>query len=193
AMPSRIRYRPVESGEKAIPSWARDCSFDRWNQRSAGFSAARVPCESSDARTHDRSRGCRSRRASSQTCACPPSPPPPVPPTPPLIIKSLDGKDSFEFYCGGCHGRDARGHGPMADRLKATPPDLTVLQRRNGGTFPRDRVVEYVTNGDAVARAHGTSEMLPWGEAFRGLERSAARVDIRIANIVAYVQSLQAK
>lgn len=115
------------------------------------------------------------------------------PQNPPLIIKSIAGKDSFEFYCAGCHGRDGQGHGPMAERLKAPPPDLTLLQRRNRGAFPQDRVVEYVTNGDAVGRLHGTSEMLPWGEAFRGLERSDALVDIRIANIVAYVESLQAK
>jgi hypothetical protein len=44
------------------------------------------------------------------------------PTNPPLIIRSVDGKDSFEFYCAGCHGRDGRGDGPVADRLRRSRP-----------------------------------------------------------------------
>ena len=115
------------------------------------------------------------------------------PQNPPLVIRSLAGKDSFEFYCSSCHGKSGDGHGPSAARLATPPPDLRLLSRRNGGEFPRQQVLEYVTNGEDVARDHGTREMLPWGPAFRGLDRSDSLVTIRIANIVDYLKSLQLK
>ena len=46
---------------------------------------------------------------------------------PPLIIDSISGEDSFNFYCATCHGRDARGAGPVATALKTQPADLTAL------------------------------------------------------------------
>ena len=113
------------------------------------------------------------------------------PQNPPLIIRSLVGKDSFEFYCASCHGRDAAGHGPAADRLKTPPPALRLLARRNGGTFPRERVTSFVTNGDASAVEHRPNDMPAWGPAFGGLDRSDALVTIRITNLVQYLESLQ--
>jgi mono/diheme cytochrome c family protein len=116
------------------------------------------------------------------------------PRNPPLVIRSLAGRDLFEFYCATCHGRTGAGNGPVAPALKVMPADLTLLARRNGGTFPRQRVEVFVTNdGDISASAHGSSDMPVWGPVFRGLDPSDALVKVRIANVVKYVESLQVK
>jgi mono/diheme cytochrome c family protein len=116
------------------------------------------------------------------------------PPHPPLAIRSLTGGDLFEFYCATCHGHDGRGNGPVVAALKAPPPDLTQISRRHGGTFPRDRVERFVTNdGGVLAPAHGTSAMPVWGPIFRSLDPTDLMVKVRIANVVAHVESIQAK
>jgi len=114
-----------------------------------------------------------------------------APKMPPLINPSLAGRDIFSFYCSPCHGRDGTGGGPVAAALKTTPPDLTKLTLRNGGTFPRRQVEQFVTNGGDGATAHGSSEMPVWGPTFRALEPSDKLVKIRIENVIDYVQSIQ--
>jgi len=117
-----------------------------------------------------------------------------TPEPPSLAIRSLAGGDLFEFYCATCHGRDGKGHGPVATALKVPPPDLTRLAIAYAGVFPRQRVERYVTNNDGMrAPAHGTSEMPVWGSVFRSLDPSDTRVRVRIANVVGYVESIQEK
>jgi mono/diheme cytochrome c family protein len=111
--------------------------------------------------------------------------------TPALVIDSLTGRDSFDRYCAACHGADGRGAGPVASSLKVHPADLTTLAERNGGSFPRRRVASFVEGTGRPLPAHGTSDMPVWGATFRGLESSEARVKARLANLVAYVESLQ--
>jgi mono/diheme cytochrome c family protein len=72
-----------------------------------------------------------------------------------------EGKRAYERACASCHGVDARGDGPVAPTLKVRPPDLTMLARRNGGTFPRDQVIAVVTGAKPIA-AHGTADMPVW-------------------------------
>ena len=116
------------------------------------------------------------------------------PRNPPLVIRSLAGRDLFAFYCATCHGRTGTGDGPVAAALKSPPPDLTLLARRNGGTFPRQRVEAFVTgDGDVLTTAHGSADMPVWGPIFRGLDPSDALVKVRIGNIVTYVESIQVK
>jgi mono/diheme cytochrome c family protein len=50
------------------------------------------------------------------------------------------GKEMFLSYCSACHGKDAKGDGPAAAALKATPADLTLLAKLNGGKYPADKV-----------------------------------------------------
>ena len=54
------------------------------------------------------------------------------------IPTKLSGGQMFLSYCAPCHGKDAKGGGPMAPALKATPSDLTTLSKRNNGKFPTD-------------------------------------------------------
>ena len=107
----------------------------------------------------------------------------------------MAGQDLFGFYCASCHGRDATGDGPVASALKTPPPDLTRLARRNGGSFPQERVVQFVASGGTMpGGSHGSNEMPIWGPIFRALDPSDDRmVLVRIENIVRYLESIQAK
>jgi len=110
---------------------------------------------------------------------------------PSLILESIAGRDSFNFYCAPCHGTTGKGNGPVAAALKSEPADLTVLARPSGGGFPRDRVLATLTGAGRPLPAHGSTEMPVWGPIFRGLDRSDARVLQRIENVIAYVETLQ--
>jgi mono/diheme cytochrome c family protein len=114
------------------------------------------------------------------------------PHTPPLVSESMYGPDLYRMYCATCHGRDGKGHGPVAAALKVPPPDLTVLSRRQNGVFPAFEVETMIT-GPATVAAHGSDEMPVWGPIFRALDSSDARAKARIKNLVAYVQSIQQK
>jgi mono/diheme cytochrome c family protein len=115
--------------------------------------------------------------------------------TPPRVIPSMAGQDLFSFYCASCHGRDGKGSGPVAQALKTPPPDLTTLARRNGGAFPRGRVVQFIAGGGTTLRgAHGSNEMPVWGPIFIALDPSDDRLAlIRVENVVQYLESIQTK
>jgi mono/diheme cytochrome c family protein len=113
---------------------------------------------------------------------------------PPLAIRSLDGRDLFQFYCASCHGRSGVGDGPVASALKSPPANLTVLARRNGGVFPSDRARAVIAGSKPpTAPAHGPSEMPVWGPIFRGLDPNDRQVEVRIDNLVRFIESIQAK
>ena len=116
------------------------------------------------------------------------------PSQPALILDSLTGRDSFEVYCASCHGVKGTGDGPVARSLKTVPADLTLIARRNGGTFPRQRIASLVTGSEPrLVAAHGSSDMPVWGPVFRCLDPSDARVKVRIENVVDYIETLQIK
>ena len=109
---------------------------------------------------------------------------------PSILIESLAGRDSFALYCAPCHGAAGRGDGPVAPALRARPTDLTTLAQRNDGSFPRERVRDFVSGAGRQLAAHGTTEMPVWGPLFRAFE-SDARVRERIDNLLTYVASIQ--
>lgn len=83
-----------------------------------------------------------------------------------------EGKRLFETFCAVCHGHDAKGHGPVADKLP--PPDLTMdvyKQRADGYFFYR------ITFG-------GLALMPSYGHAISPDERW---------KIVGYLRTLQSK
>jgi mono/diheme cytochrome c family protein len=99
----------------------------------------------------------------------------------------------FNSYCAVCHGKDAKGNGPAAEALKVPPGDLTHLSANNGGKFPADKVSNTI-RGDANIPAHGSKEMPVWGNLFWHISQGhASEVQLRVANLNKYIESMQAK
>ena len=103
------------------------------------------------------------------------------------------GSNNFNQYCIVCHGKDARGTGPLAATLSPKPADLTGLALRNGGEFPAQLVFD-VIDGSKKIKGHGGGDMPEWGEAFKrseSLGKDGAKR--RIEELVAYLESIQTK
>ena len=109
-------------------------------------------------------------------------------PLPPLI-QSVKGPDLFRAYCAPCHG-DGRTPGPVASSLKTRVPDLTLLRRNHAGQFPDARVRQTIL-GDNVISAHGTREMPIWGPVFHQVEGDMDWGNVRVENLLKYLQSIQ--
>ena len=116
------------------------------------------------------------------------------PKNPDMVIRSMAGRDLFQFYCASCHGVDGKGNGHAARALKVTPPDLTTLIQRNRGTFPADKLEAFIKGeGRLSTPAHGSSDMPVWGPIFKGLDSRDAVNAARIENLLKYIESIQAK
>lgn len=106
---------------------------------------------------------------------------------------SNSGNAMFESYCAVCHGKDAKGNGPAASALKTAPPDLTTLAQKSGGKFPSAHVAS-VIRGQVSLASHGNAEMPVWGPLFSSISQGhQGQVQQRVANLVSYIESLQAK
>jgi len=75
------------------------------------------------------------------------------------------GKYEYESNCIACHGNNLKG-GAYVEFLKVTPPDLTLLSKKNGGTFPLERVYS-VIDGRQQVQAHGPRDMPIWGKDYQ--------------------------
>jgi mono/diheme cytochrome c family protein len=103
----------------------------------------------------------------------------------------LSGHHIFMDRCGACHGEDGKGNGPAVGALKVAPADLTLLARKNGGTFPAEYVRKMISEWVDIG-AHGSREMPIWGTLFN--PRSAADQQIandQFKNLVVYLESIQ--
>lgn len=109
------------------------------------------------------------------------------------MTSPASGKEMFVSYCASCHGKDAKGDGPAANALKQLPADLTTLAKRNGGKYPTDKV-NAILRGQTSLMAHGDQEMPVWGPVFWRLSGGhEEQVQMRIANLNHYLESLQEK
>ncbi len=114
--------------------------------------------------------------------------------TPPRIDL---GQIEYQNQCAVCHGRDGKGNGPYVELLRRSPPDLTLMARRNGGVFPLSQVYEVI---DGAGAGHGGREMPIWGRAYSMQAAdyygdmpydSAAVVRGRILALAEYLNRLQ--
>jgi hypothetical protein len=101
------------------------------------------------------------------------------------------GAAIFETYCATCHGRSAKGDGPLAESLKIRPADLTLIAKRNGGTFPSDQVARIIDGRNQV-KGHGGGDMPVWGDAF-AKSTDPMPVAEKIRRLVLHLQSIQVK
>jgi mono/diheme cytochrome c family protein len=107
-------------------------------------------------------------------------------------VTKVEGAYAFRTYCASCHGTDGRGEGPMAANLRFRPPDLTLIAKRNGGSFPADRV-QRIVDGRKPLAGHGGPDMPIWGDAFRNTDTGydEAQTRARIQSIVEHLRGLQ--
>jgi len=103
------------------------------------------------------------------------------------------GRMIFSTICVSCHGKDARGGGPVAASLKTKPANLRLIARRRNGSFSHDEIGEYI-DGRKAPLAHGTREMPVWGDSLATAapepEREQRRKQ-RIEEVVAYLKTIQ--
>jgi len=119
--------------------------------------------------------------------------PPAVKHVPITNTPSNSGEQMFNSYCAVCHGKDGKGDGPAATAMKVPPTDLTVLAQKNGGKFPSAHVAA-VINGQAALPSHGSEDMPIWGQLFSSISQGhESQVQQRTANLVKYIETLQAK
>ena len=110
------------------------------------------------------------------------------------------GKHEYDSNCVACHGNNLKG-GAYIDFLKVTPPDLTLLSKKNGGTFPLERVYS-VIDGRQEVKAHGPREMPIWGKDYQikagefyadSYYDPEAFIRGRILALIDYLNRMQAK
>jgi mono/diheme cytochrome c family protein len=119
--------------------------------------------------------------------------PPVVKHVPITNAPSNSGKAMFDSYCAVCHGKDGKGAGPAASAMKTPPTDLTLLAQKNGGKYPGQHVAA-VIKGQASTPSHGSQDMPVWGPLFSSISQGHdAQVQQRVANLVTYIEGLQAK
>ena len=108
---------------------------------------------------------------------------------------SVSGSEMYTVYCAVCHGATGNGNGPAASVFTKPPTDLTMLARNNNGKYPAARVYTVLKFGTPVP-AHGNIQMPVWNTLFRSLQfpdDPGAVTQLRIHNLVEYIQSIQAK
>jgi len=110
------------------------------------------------------------------------------------VVSGTSGDAVFKTYCGSCHGKSAKGDGPLADALRYRPADLTLLAKRNAGKFDAEKVYRMIDGRDLV-KGHGGTDMPVWGDAFKrsGEGYSEKAVKARIQSVVDYLKSIQVK
>lgn len=109
------------------------------------------------------------------------------------LIYSVKGPDLFAAHCAACHGSDGKGGGPVAPALKTKPADLTVLAKNNGGQFPAQRVREIIAGDQPSLLTHGSREMPIWGPIFHQIEEDRDFGNVRLQNLIKYLESIQRK
>lgn len=109
------------------------------------------------------------------------------------IAAEASGAELYAQNCATCHGVYGEGDGPMAPMLSIPMQDLRYLAARNGGTFPRELVMNLIDGRDRRA-AHG-GEMPVWGIEFLQQEGYSEVMETLVAQKIAaltdFLQSIQ--
>jgi mono/diheme cytochrome c family protein len=109
------------------------------------------------------------------------------------LIYSVKGPDLYRAHCAACHGPDGKGGGPVAPSLQVKPADLTRLAKNSGGAFPETRVRRIISGDEPTLLSHGSREMPVWGPIFHQVEADQDFGNVRLQNLVKYLESIQQK
>lgn len=102
------------------------------------------------------------------------------------------GKATFRESCAACHGESGRGNGPASSAMKQRPTNLTTLAREKKA-FPASEVQASI-KGTSPVVAHGAPGMMVWGALFLAdANGNQAKADAQIADLVAFIESIQVK
>ena len=108
--------------------------------------------------------------------------------------KTATAAHLYQVSCSGCHGREARGDGPVSPFLTVDVPDLTRIAARRGGVFPAEEIFRIV-DGQADLRSHGPRHMPVWGYEFFGDdpddEAAHRQATEMVERLVEYLRSIQ--
>jgi len=108
------------------------------------------------------------------------------------VEEPVDGRTAFMADCASCHGADAKGG---ARDLAVAPPDLTQISARNGGIFPKNRVMSTIDGLDRGA--HFSRDMPEFGAGDMGdtviVEEDGlgTPVPMRLLVLTEYLESIQ--
>jgi mono/diheme cytochrome c family protein len=109
-------------------------------------------------------------------------------------LSPISGAQLYRQHCAACHGKGGEGDGPVAPFFKLLPPDLTLIARRSGGTYPAERV-RRIIDGREIVAPHGAREMTVWGLAFAmntdDPVAGKAAAEASISRLVEYLRSIQ--
>ena len=102
------------------------------------------------------------------------------------------GRATFRQFCAPCHGPAGKGNGAVASYLLKTPSDVTQLRRRYNGVFPQAdlEAALLATTRDQSPRALGNEELL-WGPVFLSLAPNPESARVRVADLLAFLESVQ--
>ena len=105
------------------------------------------------------------------------------------LIQSVKGPDLFRAYCASCHGIDAKGTGPAAPALKASVPDLTLLQAKSRAVSRGTRTRS--DRGPASCCSTWFPRNANLGPHFHQVEGDQDWGNVRLENLVKYLASIQ--
>jgi mono/diheme cytochrome c family protein len=109
------------------------------------------------------------------------------------LIYSVKGPDLYRAHCSSCHGPEGKGDGPLAAALKTKPADLTALASKNNGKFPQERVRKFISGDEPTLASHGSREMPVWGPIFHQIENDQDFGNVRLQNLVKFLETIQQK
>ena len=106
-------------------------------------------------------------------------------------VPANSGEKMYAEYCSSCHGVAAKGDGPAVPALKVKPADLTTIQNRNKGEFPRGRLRMILMDASNLPSGE-SAEMPSWCPGFRQLDKyDPPLTALRVRNLLTYLETLQ--